>query len=59
MCFLLIISSVFFDYYNFVIFFEIFVFKEMVDNLIWGWIFYRKKINILKIGRLKFIDKNK
>lgn len=37
-----IISSVFPDYHNFVIPPEIFASKEMADNLIWGWTFYRK-----------------
>lgn len=32
--------------------------KEMADNLIMGWTFYKKKPNTLKTGRLKFTDRN-
>lgn len=32
--------------------------KEMADNLIMGWTFYKKKTNTLKTGRLKFTDRN-
>lgn len=38
-----IISSDIPDYHNFVILPEIFASKEMADNLIMGWTFYKKK----------------
>lgn len=53
-----IISSDIPDYHNFVILPEIFASKEMADNLIMGWTFYKKKTNTLNTGRLKFTDRN-